>query len=160
MDANELTEKLRKWLELISDDKVDPWKDVDEFYTPLSKHAKPIDPTQEFSDVSDLYSDSSSEESFLEGEENDKSKNYTYRGHRDDEGLFDCVGTLSFENGDIIQGEFKHGVRHGDAVVISPRAGISRLIGTYTDGKLQGKGQLVSVITFNTSIQTHRTIIQ
>ena len=154
MDVNEITEKLRKWLDLISDDKVDPWKVVEESVAPLSKHAKPIDPTQEFSDVSDLYSDSSSEESFLEGGENDKSINFTYRGHRDDEGLFDCVGTISFDNGDIIQGEFKHGVRHGDAVVMSPRAGISRLIGTYVDGKLQGKGQLVSIIMLNTYIHT------
>ena len=144
MDAGNVSVKLEKWLEMVSNDKEDPWKDFEETDVALSKHAKPIDPTQDFTDVSDLYSDSSSEDSFLDGSENDKSKDYTYRGHRDDDGLFDCVGTVAFDNGDIIQGEFKHGVRNGDAVVISPRAGISRLIGTYVDGKLQGKGQLVS----------------
>ena len=145
MDKHEVSQKLRKWLESISDDKIDPWRDVEETESPISKNASPIDPTQDFAEVSDIFSDSESEESSLEGEENDIFKNYTYRGYRDEEGLFHSSGTITFDNGDIIQSEFKHGIRSGDAVVISSRSEISRLIGTYVDGKLQGKGQLVSM---------------
>lgn len=150
-DQNLLSEMLRKWLEMVADGKMDPWKNVDESdlsqMSPLSKTAKPIDPTHNFTDVSDLYSDASSEEeSSTEGDEEEVfgSYGFCYRGYRDEDGLFDSVGTIEFENGDIIQGEFKHGIRNGDAVVMSPRSGISRLIGTYVDGKLQGKGQVVS----------------
>lgn len=149
MDVLEVSQKLRKWLDHISDNKNDPWKDVEETESPISKHAKPIDPTQYFTEVSDIFSDSSSEESSLEGEENDILRNYNYRGYRDEDGLFHSSGTITFDNGDIIQGEFKHGIRSGDAVVISPRSQISRLIGTWVDGKLQGKGQLVSLRTIN-----------
>ena len=152
MDVLLLSQKLRKWLDNISDNKTDPWKDVEGTKSPISKNAKPIDPTQDFTEVSDIFSDSSSEESSLEGDENDIFKNYSYRGYRDEEGLFDSVGTITFDNGDIIQGEFKHGIRNGDAVVISPRKEISRLIGTYIDGKLQGKGQLVSLRVTNLPI--------
>lgn len=146
MDVQDVSKKLRKWLADVSDDHIDPWKDLEETENESpSRNAKPIDPTQDFTDVSDLYSDcSSSEESYEDGEEeNEDSKNYTYRGYRDEEGFFHSSGTIEFENGDIIHAVFKHGIRNGDAVVISPRAGISRLIGTYVNGKLQGKGQLV-----------------
>ena len=152
MDSLEVSQKLRKWLETISDDK-DPWKDVEGSESPISRNAVPIDPTQSFTEVSDMYSDSSSEESSLEGGENDLFKNYTYRGYRDDQGLFHSVGTITFDNGDVIQSEFKHGIRNGEAVVISPRSGISRLIGIYVDGKLQGKGQLVSLRVTNIVIK-------
>ena len=142
----EASEKLRRWLEDISDASVDPWKDQTENKSPVSKNAKSIDPTHDFVELSDLLFDSSScDESSSEGEENDSYGNYTYRGYRDEEGLFHSNGTITFECGDIIHAEFNHGVRHGDAIVISPRNGISRLIGTYNDGKLQGKGQLVSM---------------
>ena len=142
----EVSEKLRRWLEGVSNPNIDPWEDQTENELPISKTAKPIDPTQDFTELSDLLSDSSScEESSLEGEEIDSFGNYTYRGYRDEKGLFHSSGVITFENGDIIHAEFNHGVRHGEAIIISPRNGISRLIGTYIDGKLQGKGQLVSM---------------
>ena len=153
MEKDEVTQKLRKWLEMVSNDKIDPWKDiynVEDDVHPLRHDAKPVDPTQDFADVSDLYSDCSSEEesSSLEGDtkDDDDEKTYTYKGHRDDDGFFHHFGEIAFDNGDVIRADFKHGIRHGDAVIISPRTGISRIIGTYVDGKLQGKGQVVRLL--------------
>ena len=149
MEMNEISQKIRKWLEMVSNDKIDPWKDIynsDDDMHPLRHDAKPIDPTQDFSDVSDLYSECSSDEesSSLEEENNDDNeKTFTYRGHRDEDGLFHHCGEIAFDNGDVLRADFKHGIRHGDAVIISPRNNISRIIGTYVDGKLQGKGQVV-----------------
>jgi len=39
--------------------------------------------------------------------------------------------------------DFRHGVRHGEGVVVCPQKGVARLCGTFVEGKLQGKVQLV-----------------
>jgi hypothetical protein len=69
---------------------------------------------------------------------------FKYAGPRDSNGLFHGGGYLTFTNGDEVMADFRHGVRDGDGVVISPRMEIARLCGTYVRGKLQGKGKLVS----------------
>ena len=69
---------------------------------------------------------------------------YTYKGKKDSDGRFHIYGSLTFDNGDVVSSEFRHGVRHGDAVIISERNNISRLCGTYVHGKLQGKGTMVN----------------
>jgi hypothetical protein len=68
---------------------------------------------------------------------------FLYKGKKDSDGRFHTYGRLTFDNGDVVASEFCHGVRHGDAVIISERCGISRLCGTYVQGKLQGRGTLV-----------------
>ena len=68
---------------------------------------------------------------------------FSYKGKKDADGRFHVYGTLTFDNGDVVSSEFRHGVRHGDAVIVSERNNISRLCGTYVNGKLQGRGTLV-----------------
>ena len=36
-------------------------------------------------------------------------ENYKYRGHRDEDGEPHAFGEITYENGDIVQSEFKHG---------------------------------------------------
>lgn len=145
------TERLRLWLSSMSDPLRHPWPEGGADRSPIAGDAVIADPTSGFGQDSDVEeeelsnrdsSDVSSSESEYE-EEEEEEEAFKYRGRRDDDGLYYGGGVLTFTNGDVVMADFDRGVRSGDGVVISPRNGISRLCGTYSDGKLQGRGQLV-----------------
>ena len=130
---------LEGWLAKLSDPNEDPWPDGTADESPLEDSWVVTDPTNEFNDLSDTWTDE--EEVELEPEEID----YVYKGKRDANDCFHPFGTLTFDNGDVVTSEFHHGVREGNGVVQSPRNNISRLCGTYVNGKMQGRGKLVSL---------------
>ena len=78
---------------------------------------------------------------------------FKYRGKRDSADRFHVFGTVTFDDGDVVTSEFRHGVRHGSAVIESQRNDISRLCGTYVDGKMQGRAKLVSTIGWTSLVE-------
>ena len=67
-----------------------------------------------------------------------------YEGKRDLDGHYHIHGTVTYPNGDTVTCQFDHGARHGDAVIISPRTKMDRIVGTYIQNRLEGKGRLVT----------------
>jgi hypothetical protein len=57
MTGPEASTQLSKWFEWISDSTVDPWPNGKPDSSPLEPNAIVIDPTQNFSDVSDEWDD-------------------------------------------------------------------------------------------------------
>ena len=57
MTGPEASTQLSKWFERISDSMVDPWPNGKPDPSPLDPDAIVIDPTQNFSDVSDEWAD-------------------------------------------------------------------------------------------------------
>ena len=61
--------------------------------------------------------------------------------------------------GDVVTSGFQHGVREGDAVIISPRSNLARLVGTYEKGQLEGRGRVVDSSTQVTDCFFHRSCL-
>ena len=137
MSEKSCSRVLKEWIERVSDPNRDPWpklQESDDYFLAeeLSNDAIVTDPTAQF-------------------RENKVTENcgFTYKGSRDEDGRFHHGGTVYFDNGDCIMCDFDHGVRNGDAVVLSRRNGIARLCGNYVEGEMNGRGKL---ITTNTSV--------
>ena len=138
--------RLKKWLEFMGNLSNDPWpgslqgeRDYCDS-TPLDDEVianASIDPTASFADITDEWTETDSEADEAEID-------FVYRGKKDTEGRFHYYGTVTFDNGNILTSEFEHGIRHGEAVIISERTGISRLCGNYNRGRLHGRGKMVS----------------
>ena len=124
-EREEATQKLRQWLEEVSNPSLNPWPD---FVIP--------EEVEEDEDEDDPVIDPIADH----GPDDDCS----YKGKRDKDGKYHIYGTLTYPDGDIVNTEFNHGEKHGEAVVISPRRGLSRLVGTYVNDHFEGKGKLVS----------------
>ena len=120
------TSKLRAWLEQMANPSLDPWPhwQPDPTAGPSVEGGERviIDPTYD----------------------HEKTLNYSYRGKRDKDGQFDVYGTCTYENGDIVTSEYNHGIKQGEALIISPRKNLARLVGYYVNDRLQGKGKMVS----------------
>ena len=122
----EATSKLRAWLEQMSNPSLDPWPHWQP--DPIASQSVEwgdkviIDPTYDHEDT----------------------LKYSYRGRRDSEGQFDVYGTVTYENGDIVTSEYKNGIKEGEALIISPRKNLARLVGSYVNDRLQGKGKMVN----------------
>ena len=121
-DSKTPSRKVAEWLEKMGNSSEDPWPQIIEFFDQNVTMEKivPIDPIMEH----DL--------------ENEK---VSYKGKKDEQGRFDEFGTINFvDSGDSVTCEFVNGTKHGEAVIISPRNNISRLVGNYEEDLLQGKG--------------------
>lgn len=120
------------WFLRVGDPLVDPFpnrKEDEEIV--LDNYIASINPWQGFFDNISLLMDSTSREKVR------------FKGQLDDRGLFQGSGRLSHENGDELNGWFEDGTPIGDVVITSPRQDISRLIGSYKDGALNGKATIV-----------------
>ena len=123
---NTATQTVKEWIAQFSDPSWDPW--------PSSKTIKGFEDEPQ-GDV--IYSDP-----IVENDVNEEE--CTYRGKRDPDGRYHIYGTVTYPNDDVVSTEFVHGVRHGDAVIISPRTKMDRIVGTYVQNRLEGKGKLVT----------------
>ena len=74
-----------------------------------------------------------------------KNHNFKFRGGRDKDGKFKGKGVIEFENGDIISGTFKNGMRHGECRIETFKNNMRVLIGNYERDMLNGKAK----ITYN-----------
>ena len=66
---------------------------------------------------------------------------------------------FDFPIGDVVTSGFQNGVRDGDAVIISPRSNLARLVGTYEKGQLEGRGRVVDSSTQVTDCFFHRSCL-
>jgi len=114
---------ISQWLSQMADSAWDPWPDYVMDDDEEESMVAIVDPTMD---------------------EKLQTEKFTYRGKTDAQGSFHVYGTLTYDNGDVVTSEFKHGVKHGDAVVICPRKNIARLVGTYKHDRLQGRGKVVT----------------
>ncbi len=128
-----MSEKLARWLESISDASKVPWNESDEVNQDDDAQVDAemnADPLANF------------EECLLR---DDQSDDFVYRGGRDERGRPHGGGCVTWSSGgDLIMGDFEHGVREGDGVVVCPREGVARLCGTFRRGVLEGRGKIVS----------------
>ena len=125
-DTEEATSKLRAWLEQMSNPSIDPWPhwqpDTRAGSSVALGERITIDPTYDHADT----------------------LQYSYSGKRNADGLFDVYGTVTYENGDIVTSEYQDGIKQGEALIISPRKNLARLVGSYVNDRLEGKGKIVS----------------
>ena len=141
---NSASQTIKEWLAQMSDPSWDPWpgkKAFPSFEDEPQGDVIYFDPIAE-NDVDEEASDE--EVSDEEASDEEVSDEETYRGKRDLEGHYHLYGTVTYPNGDVVSTQFEHGVRHGDAVIISPRTKMVRIVGTYVQNRLQGKGRLVT----------------
>ncbi len=119
--SSEAAKIIQNWLDRIGDPSWDPWPEELSVFENLVSKNEPIciDPIAEKSDEQDVQS---------------------YKGKKDELGRFDEFGTVTYHDGDVLTSEFRNGFRHGDAVILSPRKNLARLVGTYIEGQLEGKG--------------------
>lgn len=120
-----IANRVREWLCHMGNSCIDPWPSI-----------TITEDTEEVSETNVVYLDP------LKDKSNEDI--ITYKGKRDSQGRFDIWGTLTYADESTFTGEFKNGVKHGDAVIVSPNQGFSRVIGTYVQDKLQGKGKVVT----------------
>lgn len=138
---------LSHWLSDHSNPQIDPWKDPTwQDPSPLSKDSIPGDPTEMWLHNGPIeydYTDTDSDdEAGVDGEE-EEDEEFTWSGKVDSDGKFNGYGTVKFTNGDVFQGNFDHGIREHDGMIISPRNGVSSLVGEWRSGYLQGKGKMI-----------------
>ena len=118
-----VSDNINKWLRKFEDQNQFPWSRESPDPSNIAPDAILIDPIPN----SLMLNDS----------------NFVYKGHTDLDGLFHGWGEVHFSNGDILYCDFEHGIRNGDAVIVSHRNDISRLCGTYVKGRLNGLAKLV-----------------
>ena len=63
----------------------------------------------------------SDDEAGEDGEEEEEDEDFVWSGKVDCDGKFHGYGTVKFKTGDIFTGNFDHGVREHDGMIISPR---------------------------------------
>ncbi|TRY63804.1 hypothetical protein TCAL_15195 [Tigriopus californicus] len=136
METSAVASTLRDWFMKVGDPLVDPFpnRKEDEEHL-LDNHSSSINPWHGFFDNVSPSSGHCS------------NKNVTYKGQLNDKGLRQGSGRLFHENGDELNGWFDNGKPSGDVVITSPRRDISRLIGTYRDGCLNGRATMVNGAT-------------
>ena len=159
-DLLPLQNTLRDWLTKIGDPLWDPWPNVTDIHSDNNENDN-----DNGNDSSD--NDDSLEDAHYEADDGDsfnaikidptiKDAPYKYRGPKDEDGLPHHCGTMTYENEDVVTCGFRHGKRHGEVVIMSPRSDISRLVGTYQRGQLEGRGRIIDNSTQVTDCFFHR----
>ena len=85
MEGNDPSKNIKDWLAKMGDPNWDPW--------PKNCFGKEI----------------LDDENGIKIDPTIHDENYKYRGHRDEDGEPHAFGEITYENGDIVQSEFKHG---------------------------------------------------
>ena len=85
MEGNDPSKNIKDWLTKMGDPNWDPW--------PKNCFGKEI----------------LDDENGIKIDPTIHDENYKYRGHRDEDGEPHAFGEITYENGDIVQSEFKHG---------------------------------------------------